>query len=327
MSIFIFPSRKISTASQLPLTLISLEEWALVSIQGIDSSSYLQTQLTIDICSMERTRYYFAAHCNAQGKMWSNLCLFHHRQGYSYLLRRSVCEQQISELKKYAIFSKVTIIPDNNIALLGIAGVDARFVLSNFFNLLPNAKTSMIEEDETVILWFSEPKERFLLATTFIKAQQLKDKLIAVAQFNNSNQWVALDIEAGIPIIDSPNSAKLIPQATNLQMFNAISFKKGCYIGQEIVTRTKFRGTNKHALYWLLGKCSLVPKLTDSMELQIGSKWRKTGIILSAVKLEDGNISAQVVLNNNLKPDSIFRLNDDNEGKFTIQTLPYSMIQ
>ena len=41
-----------------------------------------------------------------------------------------------------------------------------------------------------------------------------------------------------------------IPQALNLQAIDqAISFTKGCYIGQETVARAKYRGANKRAMF------------------------------------------------------------------------------
>ena len=39
---FTFPPRQPVASSRLPLTLISLEDWALVSVQGADSTTYLQ---------------------------------------------------------------------------------------------------------------------------------------------------------------------------------------------------------------------------------------------------------------------------------------------
>ena len=48
---------------------------------------------------------------------------------------------------------------------------------------------------------------------------------------------------------------EFIPQALNLQAIEqAISFTKGCYIGQETVARAKYRGANKRAMYVLSGK-------------------------------------------------------------------------
>lgn len=323
MPIFTLPPRQLTASSQLPLTLISLDEWALVSVQGKDSTCYLQGQLTLDVTTMHSTQHRLAAHCNASGKMWSNLRLFYYGEGYAYLVRRNLREQQVKEMKKYAVFSTVTITANDDAVLLGIAGFHAREVLTSLFSRLPNAKISVVVNDETTLLWFEQPAERFMLITTLTQAENLKEQLASEAQFNDSTQWLALEIEAGIPVIESTTSAQFIPQATNLQKFDAISFTKGCYTGQEMVARTKFRGSNKRALYFLAGKASKVPETASSIELQIGDKWRDTGTVLSAVQLGDGSVWVQVVMNNDLKSNSILRVKDDESGRLIIQALPY----
>ena len=46
--------------------------------------------------------------------------------------------------------------------------------------------------------------------------------------------------------LECGNANEFIPQALNLQAIEqAISFTKGCYIGQETVARAKYRGANK----------------------------------------------------------------------------------
>ncbi|WP_394521425.1 tRNA-modifying protein YgfZ [Pantoea sp. SGAir0184] len=325
MPIFTLPPRQPAAASRLPLTLMSLDEWALVSVQGKDSTSYLQGQLTLDVAALDAAQHRPAAHCDAKGKMWSNLRLFHRGEGYAYLVRRNLREQQVTELKKYAVFAKVTIAADDDAVLLGVAGFQARAALANVFATLPDATIPVVQQDDTTLLWFAEPAERFLLVTTPAQAEALQQKLAGEAQLNDSTQWLALDIAAGVPVIDSATTAQLIPQATNLQALDAISFKKGCYTGQEMVARAKFRGANKRALYWLAGSASKVPDAASSLELQMGDKWRRTGTVLSGVQLDDGSVWVQAVLNNDLEPDSVLRVEGDENGKLTIQPLPYSL--
>ncbi|WP_349844226.1 tRNA-modifying protein YgfZ [Pantoea dispersa] len=325
MPIFTLPPRQPAAASRLPLTLMSLDEWALVSVQGKDSTSYLQGQLTLDVAALDAAQHRPAAHCDAKGKMWSNLRLFHRGEGYAYVVRRNLREQQVTELKKYAVFAKVTIAADDDAVLLGVAGFQARAALASVFATLPDATTPVVQQDDTTLLWFAEPAERFLLITTPAQAEALQQKLAGEAQLNDSTQWLALDIAAGVPVIDSATTAQLIPQATNLQALDAISFKKGCYTGQEMVARAKFRGANKRALYWLAGSASKVPDAASSLELQMGDKWRRTGTVLSGVQLDDGSVWVQAVLNNDLEPDSVLRVEGDESGKLTIQPLPYSL--
>lgn len=322
-----FPPRQPSASSHLPLTLISLEDWALVTLNGPDTVKYLQGQVTADIEALPADRHVLCGHCDAKGKMWSNLRLFHRGEGFAYLERRSVLDSQLAEIKKYAVFSKLTIAADSEAVLLGVAGFQARAALADVFSTLPDAEHQVVQDGETTLLHFALPAERFLLVTTAAIAEQLVSKLHEQAELNDSQQWLTLDIEAGYPVIDSANSAQLIPQATNLQALEGISFSKGCYTGQEMVARAKFRGANKRALYWLEGKAGRVPEAAEDVELQLGENWRRTGTVLSAAKLTDGTLWVQVVLNNDLDADSTLRVRDDATSQLVIKPLPYSLAE
>lgn len=43
----------------------------------------------------------------------------------------------------------------------------------------------------------------------------------------------------------------------------------------------------------------------------MGENWRRTGTVLAAVKLADGQVLVQVVMNNDMEADSVFRVRDD----------------
>lgn len=322
-----FPPRQPSASTHLPLTLISLEDWALVTLNGPDTVKYLQGQVTADIAALAADRHVLCGHCDAKGKMWSNLRLFHRDEGFAYLERRSVLDSQLAEIKKYAVFSKLTIAVDSEAVLLGVAGFQARAALADVFSILPDAEHQVVQDAETTLLHFSLPAERFLLVTTAAMAEQLVGKLRDQAELNDSQQWLTLDIEAGYPVIDAANSGQLIPQATNLQALEGISFSKGCYTGQEMVARAKFRGANKRALYWLEGNAGRLPLAAEDLELQLGENWRRTGTVLAAGKLADGRLWVQAVLNNDLDADSKLRVRDDASNQLVIKPLPYSLIE
>lgn len=319
-----FSPRQPAASARLPLTLISLDDWALATLSGADAEKYLQGQVTADVSQMTEHQHLLAAHCDPKGKMWSNLRLFRRQDGFAFIERRSLQEAQLKELKKYAVFSKVTIAPDDEHVLLGVAGFQARAALKNLFSELPDAEKQVISEGATSILWFEHPAERFLLVTDAATADRVTEALRGEAQLNNSQQWLALNIEAGLPVIDAANSAQFIPQATNLQALGGISFKKGCYTGQEMVARAKFRGANKRALWTLAGHASLVPEAGEDLELKMGDNWRRTGTVLAAVQLDDGRLLVQAVMNNDMEADCVFRVRDD-ANTLSIEPLPYSL--
>ncbi len=321
-----FPSRPPFSSPHLPLILISLEDWALVTLHGSDAVKYLQSQVTADISVVREEHHVLCGHCDAKGKMWSTLRLFHCRGGFAYLVRRSVLDIQLKAMKKYATFFRVTILANNDLVLLGVAGLQGRSALEGIFTTLPDTQRQVVQEGDATILHFTDPAERFLLIANNSVANQVMTELHNRAAFNNSRQWLTLDIEAGYPIIDNINNKPyLIPQAANLQALQGISFNKGCYIGQEMVARAKFRGANKRSLYWLEGKSvrPMTPK--EDVELQLGEHWVRAGAVLASSTLADGRLWVQVVMNSNLHSISKFRIREDPTSQLTIKPLPYKL--
>ncbi|HGJ5875610.1 MAG TPA: tRNA-modifying protein YgfZ [Arsenophonus sp.] len=311
------------TDQQLPLTLMLLNDWSFITATGVDAEKYLQGQLTADIAALSPQQHVFTAHCDAKGKMWSTLRLFHYKEGFGYILRTSVATKQLSELKKYAVFSQITLSQQHNIILLGVAGHGAHEALKSHFAQLPNKEKSVIHLEQTTLLHFSLPTERFLIATDIATATKLTKHF---PMHGDSQQWLALDIAAGIANIDVENSEQFIPQAVNLQALpDSISFHKGCYSGQEMIARAKYHGANKRAMYWLTGTANRLPKANEAIEWKIGDNWRRTGTILAIVKLTDTTISVQIVMNHDILKESVFRLVGDEQSQLTIQPLPYSL--
>ncbi|AOM42706.1 tRNA-modifying protein YgfZ [Xenorhabdus hominickii] len=318
--LFPFSSSLPLPSASLPLSLIALDDWVLVTAVGDDSQKYLQGQVTADINALGENQHILAAHCDAKGKMLSTLRLFHRGRGFAYIQRRNLLDIQLAELKKYAVFSKITLAEDKDSFLLGVAGTDCRVALSEFFSTLPDDECEVIQHDSTTLLYFSLPEERFLLVTDRVMATKLVEKLHL--SLNGSQQWLALEIEASYPVIEAETCAQLIPQATNLQAIkDSISFEKGMYMGLATIARTKYRGVNKRSMYWLAGSASYLPAAGDELEWQLGTGWRRTGIILSSVKLADGTVWVQAVMSNDMKADSVFRLNEDEGHSLIIQTL------
>lgn len=318
-------SSSLFASNQLPVTLVALDDWALVTLVGPDTVKYLQGQVTADIATLADGQHVLCAHCDAKGKMWSNLRLFPHGEGFAYLERRNLRDAQLNELKKYAVFSKTTIAADDSLQLVGAAGLGIRDLLNQLFPHLPDAEHPVVHHQNSTLLHLALPAERFLLVLSEEDATLLHTTLEGKTVLTGSQQWLALDIEGALPIIDSVNSAQFIPQATNIQALNGISFNKGCYTGQEMVARAKFRGANKRALYWLAGHSARVPAAGEDLELKLGENWRRTGTILAACQLDDGTVWVQAVLNNDLEADSVLRVRDDADSQLTLQPLPYSL--
>lgn len=79
-----------------------------------------------------------------------------------------------------------------------------------------------------------------------------------------------LRIQNGCADVTSSTTDQFIVQMINLDAQNYISFKKGCYTGQEIVARAHYRGSVKRRMYIIELETTCVPKPGDSLVDSVG---------------------------------------------------------
>ena len=102
------------------------------------------------------------------------------------------------------------------------------------------------------------------------------------------------DIRAGLPEVSAELRDQLLPQWIGLDRLGAISVRKGCYPGQEIVARLHFKGGNKRSLYRLCWHGDAVPRpgtpLCDDNAAEVGI------IVMAARVTADGHFEALATL-------------------------------
>nr|WP_315463865.1 hypothetical protein [uncultured Rhodoferax sp.] len=57
--------------------------------------------------------------------------------------------------------------------------------------------------------------------------------------------WQWGEVMSGVATLSAPVVEAFVPQMLNYESVGGVSFKKGCYPGQEVVARSQFRGTLK----------------------------------------------------------------------------------
>lgn len=310
----IFPSH------HAPLNFMYLDNWSCVTVEGIDSTKYLQGQLTINTVLLPSNKHIICAHCNINGKIWSIMRLLKYKNGYLYIQRDDVSGIQIQELKKYSIFSNVIIKKENNLLLLGMFGLGVKQFLLDYFIHIPNKRDNIVHNKNITLLWFQDPIERFLLILPKY------DPFIAYIENSNlfmstNDQWMALDIEAGYPIISRIMMNKVMPLSVNLEYLGGLDFKKGCYYGQEMIAKIKFKSLNKYSLYWI--QCDYfnaqLPNIGDAIEVNKKNNWFVVGYILAFVIVNNHILSVQSVLDSKLNKNDILRLHGIQKNYFYIK--------
>lgn len=275
------------------MSIIHLEQYSLIEIAGVEAEKYLQGQLTCDVSKLVVGTSTITGHCDPKGKLSAIFRLIRLSDEKFYMfVRTALLPTALDNLKKYAVFSKVT------------------------FTLLKANLVGIISENMDIS---AEYCFSFADRTLLINPQS------AVECNADFSQWDLADIQQGYPILTEKTQLEFIPQALNLQCLEqAISFQKGCYIGQETVARAKYRGMNKRAMYAFKAQTELAPDIGSEIEMQLENGWRKTGTILSAVHVE-GVLWLQVVLSNQLETEQQFRLTE-NSAALTLLPLPYELV-
>ena len=127
-----------------------------------------------------------------------------------------------------------------------------------------------------------------------------------------------LRVEAGVPRYGQDMVDTTIPLEANLA--NAISYNKGCYIGQEVIARATFRGhMNRKLSGLLLGSTEAAP----GTELKKDGK--KVGWVTSVVRspLKGQTVALGYVHRDHLEPGTVLAVGDG-PAEATVAALPFT---
>ncbi|PAT36636.1 YgfZ/GcvT domain-containing protein [Vandammella animalimorsus] len=72
--------------------------------------------------------------------------------------------------------------------------------------------------------------------------------------------WAYSEVLAGVATISAPVVELFVPQMLNYESVGGVSFKKGCYPGQEVVARSQFRGAIKRRAFLANGQAAELPE-------------------------------------------------------------------
>jgi tRNA-modifying protein YgfZ len=152
------------------------------------------------------------------------------------------------------------------------------------------------------------------------RAEAVKSTLAADYRAMDESEWEVLRIENGIPRWGRELTPEIIPPEANLQM-RAIDYEKGCYIGQEVISRMKMSGQTRQRLSGLTSEIALVP----GMEVRAGTK--VVGRVTSGVFSQrmNSHIALAMIKRGYTEPGrSLVTLADGTETTVEVVALPFS---
>src|SRR5258708_26390470 len=219
-----------------------------LAIAGPDSVPFLQGQLTNDVEMVEAGASQFSAWWSPKGRVLANFLLRRlAADSFELLLPASLSEPIRKRMGMFVLRSKVTIADASATTIrLGLGGPSAAACVASAFGAAPALHRSTAIDAGTLI---ALPGPRFVAFVAPDRAPALWARASEVdVRAAGFTCWQWLTVRAAVPVITPPTQGQFIPQMLNLDALDGVSFRKGCYAGQEIVARTQYLGRLKERL-------------------------------------------------------------------------------
>jgi folate-binding protein YgfZ len=225
-----------------------LSHEGILAVRGSDAGKFLQGQLTCNIGYLSLEHASLGARCMVKGRMQSSFRILPEGNGYLLAMACELLEAQLADLKKYAVFSKATLADESQAwCRFGLQHGDAAL---HALGLEVPAEAGATQRHAGLIA-VRVSAGRIELWAPAEQADSVRSILASSLPEGTLDAWLLGQIRAGIGQVTGPTRELFIPQMINLQAVGGVSFKKGCYTGQEIVARMQYLGKLKRRQYRL----------------------------------------------------------------------------
>ena len=183
---------------------------AVLSLEGVETENFLHNLVTADVLGLAADKARYGALLTPQGKILFDFFVVKWAEGYLLDCATSQLEELAKRLMFYRLRAKVTIAERKDLEV-GVA------------RERPQGTTAYADPRTSLIGW---------------RVIAEKGKLPPGTDYD------AARISLGLADSDGDiGTGELFPHEANLDQLGAVSFTKGCYIGQEVVSRMEHRAT------------------------------------------------------------------------------------
>jgi hypothetical protein len=308
--------------------LFDLSHLGLIRVSGEDAGTFLQGQFTNDTQMLSEERSQLSAYCSAKGRMLANFRLFMRQGSYFMQMPKVPHANMLQRLPLFILMSQVSVEDmSDQLVRIGLAGINAQELLAKSFAQVPAEIDGVIQQGELTLIKLANTPDRYEIIGTADAVIELWKELAEQVPPANPDYWSLLDIRAGIPTVHEQTVDAFVPQMTNMQLINGVSFTKGCYTGQEVVARMKYLGKLKRRMYLAHTASAERPKPGDALFSPDSDSGQGAGRIVDARPSPDGGFELLVVAVIGIAEQDNLHLINKSGPKLTFKALPYALEQ
>jgi len=224
----------------------ALDTFRVWEARGDDARAFLNGQLSSDVKSLLKGQWQLSSYSTPKGRALASFVLAASDDHFLLVTRASVADAVFRRLGMFVMRSKVQWQSDAR-SVFGITGTAALDTLAKLCGQ-PLPEAGGIWEGQDIDVLRLDAESAWLLVRPEAQAAW-QERLAALLPQRPGAQWDAVEVAAGRPWVEAATSESFVPQMLNLDLqHGGISFKKGCYPGQEIVARTQYLGKVKRRM-------------------------------------------------------------------------------
>ncbi len=307
-------------------TLCDLSHYGLIRVQGEEAESFLQNQFCNDLRKVSESLSQLNGYCNPKGRVLAFFRLFQRNGDYYLRLPREILDPTLNRLRMFVLMTKVTLEDaSEQLMHIGFSGPRADEHLRTCLGDIPVALDQVTHSGELSVVRVPGSQPRFEIYGSDAAVKKLWRQLAESAAPVGYGSWALMDIRAAIPDIVEETREAFVPQMINLQAINALSFKKGCYPGQEIVARMHYLGKLKRRMFLAHIDGETVPAPGNSLFAEGSESAQGVGKVVSAQPNPDGGVDLLAVIEISSAEQRQLHIGDAQGPLMILRELPYGL--
>jgi len=217
--------KELELNTELPCK-IKPQNYSIIKVSGTDAPVFLQGQLTGDCNDIGSEHSLLMAWCAPNGRVQNLIHVIRSGALFFLLIPKEQMLGMVKKLKMFVLRSDVEIAD---------LSTDHELFLTLNSNQSDISFATIGRQDSRC--WWIVPNGKVTEVWKKIIAKQVNEDVIEFHSIMN-----------GMPYLTEELADTFLPQEIGLEELKGLSFSKGCYPGQEIIARVKYRGKVKREL-------------------------------------------------------------------------------
>ena len=296
-----------------------LAHLGIIRVAGADAAKFVHSQLTQDFALLDSHQARLAAFCSAKGRVQASFIGFKNTQTEILLIcSQDVLQATLKRLSMFVMRAKATLSDASaDFNLFGVAGEAVRD-RETLHGSAPAAWQILRDGNTTLVsLYPAGTVARELWVVPVGESAPAGAALPAAV-------WAWSEVASGVATVSQAVVDAFVPQMLNYESVGGVSFKKGCYPGQEVVARSQFRGTLKRRAYLVRAQVAMQ---AGQEVFAAGEASQPVGLVVQSAPAPHGGFEAIAALQVAAANGGALRLQSESGEPLDLLPLPYQLLE